>query len=129
MYFYSWRASLKTLSDLHRWHVESRTRPIASLGYLCKTWRQYGEFFKFLDGSYGRRLARGANGYLCLVPAAAVEGDVIMLAKGGRVPLVFGLDEQDGEDRYWKVVGEAYVQGIMDGEGWDEAKCGELKVR
>lgn len=61
MYFYSWRVSLKTLSDLHRWNVESRTRPIVFLGYLRKTWRQYGEFFKFLDGSYGRRLARGAK--------------------------------------------------------------------
>lgn len=128
MYFYSWRASLKMLSDLHRWNVESRTRPIAFLGYLYKTWRQYGEFFRFLDGSYGRRLARGANGHLCLVPAAAVEGDVIVLAKGGRVPLVLRPDEQDGGDRYWKVVGEAYVQGIMDGEGWDEAKCEQLKV-
>lgn len=129
MYFYSWRASLKTLSDLHRWNVESQTRPIAFLGYLRKTWRQYGEFFRFLDGSYGRRLARGANGYLCLVPAAAVEGDLIVLAKGGRVPLVLRPDKQNEGDRYWKVVGEAYVQGIMDGEGWDEAKCEQLKVR
>lgn len=129
MYFYSWRASLKTLRDLHRWNVESRVRPIAFLGYMYKTWRQYGEFFRFLDGSYGRRLARGANGYLSLVPAAAVEGDVIMLAKGGRVPLVLRPDKQDGGDGHWKVVGEAYVQGIMDGEGWDEAKCEKLKVR
>ncbi|KAG8156794.1 hypothetical protein KVR01_013399 [Diaporthe batatas] len=128
-YFYSWRASLKTLSDLHRWNVGSRTRPIAFLGYLRKTRRQYGGFFRFLDGSYGRRLARGANGYLCLVPSSAAEGDVIVLAKGGRVPLVVRPDEQDGGDRYWKVVGEAYVQGIMDGEEWDEAKCEQFKVR
>lgn len=129
MHFYSWRASLKTLSDLHQWNIESRTRPVAFLGYLRKTWHQYGEFFRFLDGSYGRRLARGANGYLCLVPAAAVEGDVIMLAKGGRVPLVLRSNEQDGGDRYWKIVGEAYVHGIMDGKDWDEEKCEQLKVR
>lgn len=50
-----------------------------------------------------------------------------MLAKGGRVPLVFRSDEEDEGDRYWKVVGEAYVQGMMDGEDWDEAKCEHLK--
>jgi len=124
--FYSWRASLKPIRDLHRWHGERRLRPLGFIGYLRKTWRGYGEFVRFVEGVYERRLARGANGYLCLVPAAAEAGDRLILAKGGRVPLVL---RRDGESEYWRLVGEAYVHGIMDGEAWDGGKCVEFKLK
>lgn len=74
---------------------------------------------------YGRRLGRAANGYLCLVPAAAEVGDKVILARGGRVPLVV---REDGGTGYWQLVGEAYVHGIMDGEAWED-KCKEFHVR
>lgn len=128
--FYKWRASLKLIRDLHRWQAESKLRPIAFLGYIMKTWNMYSDFLRLLDGSYGRRLARGANGYLCLVPAQAMEGDVVILAKGGRAPLVIRpRDENVGAGEYWQLVGEAYVQGIMNGEAWNETKCQAFKIR
>ncbi|ETS75718.1 hypothetical protein PFICI_12662 [Pestalotiopsis fici W106-1] len=128
--FYKWRASLKLIRDLHRWQAESKLRPLAFLGYIMKTWNMYSDFLRFLDGSYGRRLARGANGYLCLVPAQAMEGDMVILAKGGRAPLVIRPHEANaGAGEYWQLVGEAYVQGIMNGEAWNETKCQAFKIR
>lgn len=124
--FYSWRASLKPISDLRRWHVDRMLRPLGFVGYVRKTWHDFGEFLRYVEGAYERRLGRGANGYLCLVPTTTEVGDKVVLAKGGRVPLVVRQDERPG---YWQVVGEAYVHGIMDGQAWDESKCTDFKIR
>lgn len=124
--FYSWRASLKPLYQLHRWNADRMLRPLGFVGYVVKTYRMFSNFTIFLEGSYGRRLGRAANGYLCLVPAAAEVGDKVILARGGRVPLVV---REDGGTGYWRLVGEAYVHGIMDGEAWEEDKCKEFQVR
>ncbi|KAH7317140.1 heterokaryon incompatibility protein-domain-containing protein [Stachybotrys elegans] len=125
-HFYTWRNSLKAVRVLHRWRADGKLRPLAFVGFVRKTWNGISEFFRVLEGAYERRLARGANGYLCLVPEQAMDGDKLMLVKGGRVPLVM---RQDEERSYWTLVGEAYVHGIMNGECWDESKCRELKVR
>ena len=124
--FYSWRASLKPISDLRRWHVDRMLRPLGFVGYVRKTWHGFGEFARYVEGAYERRLGRGANGHLCLVPTTTEVGDKVVLAKGGRVPLVV---RQDGRAGYWKVIGEAYVHGIMDGQAWDESKCTKFKIR
>ena len=73
---------------------------------------------------YERRLGRGENGFLALLPGEAEVGDRIMLVKGGRVPLLLRRDEEG----LYRLVGEAYVHGIMDGEMFEEAKCVEMKV-
>ncbi|KAJ5420976.1 Heterokaryon incompatibility [Penicillium sp. CMV-2018d] len=124
--FYSWRASLKPLYQLNRWNADRMLRPLGFVGYVVKTYRMFSEFPRFLEGSYGRRLGRAANGYLCLVPATSEVGDKVILARGGRVPLVVREDRGTG---YWRLVGEAYVHGIMDGEAWEEDKCKEFQVR
>lgn len=124
--FYSWRASLKPLYQLHRWNADRMLRPLGFVRYVVNTYRMFSEFTLFLEGSYGRRLGRAANGYLCLVPAAAEVGDKVILARGGRVPLMV---REDGGTGYWRLVGEAYVHGIMDGETWEEDKCKEFQVR
>ncbi|KAH8896638.1 hypothetical protein GQ53DRAFT_778654 [Thozetella sp. PMI_491] len=92
-HFYTWRASLKAVRELRRWRADGKLRPLAFVGFVRKTWNQVTEFFRVLEGAYERRLARGANGYLCLVPEQAKEGDKLMLVKGGRVPLV-GIGER-----------------------------------
>jgi len=129
-FFYLWRASLKPIRDMHRWRVDRMFRPIAFIGYVRKTWRNYGDFVRLLEGAYERRLARGENGYLCLVPAAAEVGDKIVLAQGGRVPLVLRKGRgDDGSEGDWSFVGEAFVDGIMDGEAWAEEKAGPMRIR
>lgn len=52
-------------------------------------------------------------------PRLLREGDEIVLVKGGMVPLVL---RARGEGR-WKLVGDAYVHGIMHGEAFDEDRC------
>jgi hypothetical protein len=56
-------------------------------------------------------------------------GDVVIVVRGGKVPLVLrekGNEEGNGK---WEVIGTAYVHGFMDGlaTGWVEE--GRLKER
>lgn len=124
--FYLWRATLKPIRDLHKWRVDRLFRPLAFVGYVRKTWQNYGEFVRLLEGAYERRMARGENGYLCLVPGSAEVGDKVVLARGGKVPLVV---RREGEGNDWKFIGEAYVHGIMDGEAWFEERAGPMSIR
>jgi hypothetical protein len=69
--------------------------------------------------SLQRRLAWTEKGHLGLVANRTEVGDGVWLCKGSSVPLVL---RQEGE-KGWKVIGDAYVHGIMKGEGWREEKC------
>jgi hypothetical protein len=59
----------------------------------------------------GRVMFATTTGYLGLVPHGTREGDVIMVIRGADVPYVL---RPQGEA--YELIGEAYVQGIMDGE-------------
>lgn len=76
---------------------------------------------------YERRLGRGENGFLMLLPEGTDVGDQVVLVKGGRVPLVVWWDGR-GEGCY-RLVGEAYVDGIMDGEAFQEGNCVEMRIK
>jgi hypothetical protein len=54
----------------------------------------------------------------------AEVGDKLVVAKGGRVPLVL---RGDGGTQY-RLVGEAYAHGIMNGEEFEEDRCVEIKI-
>ncbi|KAI1175482.1 heterokaryon incompatibility protein-domain-containing protein [Nemania sp. FL0916] len=124
--FYSWRASLKAIRGLHRWGIDRLARPLTFVGYIKATWNRYSDFVRLLENTYERRLARCENGYLALVPARAEVGDRIVLAKGGTVPLLLRSATGSAQS---KLVGEAYVHGIMDGEVFDEARCEVIRIR
>lgn len=93
--------------------------------YHKATWGGYGEFWPYISCSNHRLLGRATNGWLCLLPQATKVGDVIILARGGRVPLVIRSDENG----HYTFVGEAYVHGIMDGEAFDESRCTDIELR
>jgi hypothetical protein len=59
-----------------------------------------------------RRLFTSRRGYLGLGPAVILVGDIIAVILGLDTPLVL---RRAGSDSY-RIVGEAYVHGIMDGE-------------
>ena len=75
------------------------------------------------------------TGYMNFVPWTSKEDDVIVLMLGGKVPYVLRLvpkpDDNNTEDdnnnnnsipcRY-QLIGDAYIQGVMHGEAWDESK-------
>jgi hypothetical protein len=56
------------------------------------------------------------EGWLGLAPMDAEVGDRIALLEGGDVPYI--LRPKLGEENEWEIIGDAYVHGIMDGEGW-----------
>ena len=125
--FYSWRASLRPLARFHEWCVDRALRPVVFLGYLRLTWRGYSEFARLIEMVYERRLGRGGNGFLMLAPEGAEVGDKVVLVKGGRVPLVVRRDST--EEGCYRLVGEAYVDGIMNGEAFQEGDCVEMRIR
>lgn len=95
--FYSWRASLKAIFQLRRWRLDGLLRPLALVGYLRRTWRGYSEFVALLEHVYERRLGRGADGCLVLLPGEAKVGDGVALCRGGRVPLVMRRGNSEGD--------------------------------
>jgi hypothetical protein len=74
-----------------------------------------------IQGRYSlqRRLAWTEKGYLGFVANKTEVGDGVWLCKGSSVPLVLRREGEKG----WKVVGDAYVHGIMKGEAWREEEC------
>jgi hypothetical protein len=97
---------------------------------LLAVWQSLskGPAFKFhLQGHYSlyRRLAKTEKGYLALVAAGATVGDVVMLVRGCVVPVVL---RRKGNGT-WRLVGDAYVHGVMFGEGWDDKAVVEMIIR
>ena len=64
------------------------------------------------DVKSGRRLFRTGKGYLGMGSVSVETGDRVWVLKGANVPFVLRLV---GNGRY-RVVGEAYVHGVMRGE-------------
>jgi hypothetical protein len=75
-------------------------------------------FYNFVFvATAGRKLfISKEEGWLGLAPMQAEVGDRIALLKGGNVPYI--LRPKLGEENEWEIIGDAYVHGIMDGEGW-----------
>jgi hypothetical protein len=74
--------------------------------------------------SDGRRLAVTDDGLMAIVPQFTEVGDVICLVGEVEKPLLMRPDSGDekGHRERWRIVGDCYVHGIMDGEKWDEGK-------
>jgi hypothetical protein len=65
----------------------------------------------------GRRLFHTSKGYLGLGPALLQAGDLVCVLAGGAIPFVLRQDSRSSPSkRRFKLVGEAYVHGIMHGE-------------
>lgn len=65
-----------------------------------------------------RRFAVTHKGYFVLGPDLLQEGDVVVVLRGGKVPFLLRRANNNPEGG-WVLVGECYVHGLMDGEGWD----------
>lgn len=127
--FFEWRASLKRTRDMHRWRVDRMSRPLAFMGYVRSTWAKIGKFLRLLENTYNRRLARCGNGYLALVPEAAEQKDRIFLVEGGKVPLVLRkVQSGSSTEKRYRLVGEAYVHGVMNGEAFKRDRCTALTI-
>lgn len=70
-----------------------------------------------------RSFATTQKGYLALVPRKATPGQLVCVLRGGNVPFILNRRQ----DKYFELVGEAYVHGIMDGEFVRDARKEDLK--
>jgi hypothetical protein len=91
-----------------------------------KLYRDVPETFqKRMRATIFRTFVKTEMGYMGLVSGDVQAGDEIWLLEGCRVPVVLRACG-NGED--WKVVGDAYVHGVMYGEAFEEKKCRQIAL-
>ncbi|KAI1428688.1 heterokaryon incompatibility protein-domain-containing protein [Xylaria sp. FL1777] len=73
---------------------------------------------------YNQRLAKTSKGYLALVPYDTEIGDKVVLLAGGKSPYVV----RNSGDGGWKLVGDCYVEGLMQSEQWQAELCTGLNL-
>jgi hypothetical protein len=69
-------------------------------------------FYAACFPSHDRRFGVTERGFFCLVPQETKQGDLVCVPDGNMVPIIFRE-----EGRLFKNLGEAYVNGLMKGEG------------
>jgi hypothetical protein len=102
--------------------------------------------------SHGRLFFTTEKGYMGWAPKGARKSDVVVIMPGGKVPYVLRSLDNDDEDGYndanealsggtkhapsakqhtlprYRFLGDAYVQGIMNGEAFDESKLESITL-
>ena len=80
-----------------------------------------------LQGRYllRRKIVRTEAGYLGLASNTTEVGDSVMICKGSSVPLIMRRNQEDGS---FRLIGDAYVHGIMRGEAFQTDKCHTMLV-
>ncbi len=73
--------------------------------------------------SFHRRLVVTERGYLGLAPEHVLTGDLVTIMMGSQVPLVLRQVQQ-----HYMFIGDAFIDGVMDGEAWAERDENEKKV-
>lgn len=72
----------------------------------------------------GRRAFITSNGHLGIGPAILEEGDVVVIICGTEVPMLL---RRCGGGVY-KLIGEAYIDGIMDGEAMEDCSISMFEI-
>ncbi|KAK3714255.1 hypothetical protein LTR37_007841 [Vermiconidia calcicola] len=90
----------------------------AELGSLVEDEQRFGvvEYLKDMDSSRNRMPFVSASGRIGLGPTEIEPGDKIFIILGHKVPIIL-RDAGNGELR---IVGDAYVYGLMDGEAMEQ---------
>jgi hypothetical protein len=89
------------------------------LQFLCGD-----DFFEVAELAYAmvyparRRMTKTERGCIGLVPQEAMPRDKVVLIAGSMAPFIL---RPTGSSIY-RIVGDSYIHGIMDGEAWDEAQ-------
>lgn len=72
---------------------------------------EYVKHLSTIDTSI--RIVVTGNGSLGLALSLSVVGDIVALVRGGRAPFIM---RRCGLSRRYKIVGQAYIRGVMFGE-------------
>ncbi|KAI0490017.1 HET-domain-containing protein [Xylaria cf. heliscus] len=79
----------------------------------------YMELLSIIGITRHRRFFITKNGYMGLGPRDTKIGDSIILLQGHQAPIL----ARAAAGTHWKVVGDSYVHGIMDGSVFKPEKC------
>jgi hypothetical protein len=86
------------------WDYEGMVRPVE------ENMKRYLEIFNLMTAN--KRLCRSSKGYLGWVNHGTVAGDLVCIFHGAQVFYILRPQSRDS----YKLVGECYLHGIMDGE-------------
>jgi len=73
----------------------------------------------------GKKFCATTKGYLGWVPPSAEPGDIVCIFFGSKVPFLL----QTGGSGFYKLIGECYIHGIMEGEAVVEGDLVEQKFQ
>jgi hypothetical protein len=78
--------------------------------------KKYDRFLHFAGvASSFRKFCITEEGRMAIVPPLALEGDIICIIKGTRMPFVLRKTKREDLAVY-QIIGCCYVHGVMDGE-------------
>ncbi|KAK0122349.1 hypothetical protein ONS95_010590 [Cadophora gregata] len=112
-----WFAASRDLSCLETMNI------LKSTEYIDPADRENSFWDSIQIGRFGRRMMETAMGYVGTAHAQAHVGDSVVLLQGASVPII--LRPCDGG---YRVIGEAYVYGIMQGEFCKTQHESEMKA-
>lgn len=100
----------RSIEEWAKLKLEAQTNTDNSTKYNTLPWIKSLVFRNFY-----RKFVVTSKGYVGVTHAQSRVEDSIVLLRGCTIPMI--LRRREGG---WRVVGEAYVHGIMDGEAWRE---------
>lgn len=80
---------------------------------------EHSTYCLLMDAFKVRRSFLGAEGYVGVGSMGMQAGDVVCVLYGGSFPFILREADKDGESGAYMLVGQAYCDGIMDGEALD----------
>ncbi|GAP87254.1 hypothetical protein SAMD00023353_2701660 [Rosellinia necatrix] len=80
------------------------------------------QLFPLINITKHRRFFVTQRGYMGLGPRETAVGDTVIILQGHQAPIL----ARSAPGRHWKVVGDSYIRGIMEGEEFAEEKCEPL---
>jgi hypothetical protein len=110
-------ASLDTTQRCYNgWEILLRRRVYLSFFDKERSTGDEWLYFHPTMAARGRVIMLTSGGYIGLVPYGTREGDIIGILLGGGAPVVLRPAGCDLHGLQYKLIGEAYVHGWMDGE-------------
>jgi hypothetical protein len=118
-----------SIRALEAWQNEFLSSDVTYwLGKTLTQFRSRNKELDILGTKLGDILKSPRKGYLGIVPAGARSGDAVAVLAGCEMLVILRLADEDLQNDLYKVVGLAYVHGLMDGEIMDMVKGGKVKV-
>jgi hypothetical protein len=103
--------------DIEKWPNELKIRFMLRMYSTTVAWLQHEIFLN----TYHKTFLVTRDGYMGTCPRWAEAGDSVVLIAGLQLPFIV---RKAGE--HYRLIGPAYIEGIMDGERWDERETGTL---